>query len=77
MQQNLNFRIGSMKVITTNLNSFIYIEAQSGGVTEEGDDDNGEEEGHHGGVSPVVRRDGVVQGGSSEMGHMTFVPFCA
>ena len=54
-------------MLNTNLNSFINIEAKSGGMTEEKDDDNGEEEGDHGGVSSVVVGDGVVQGGSSEM----------
>ena len=45
----------------TNLNSFINIEAQPGGVTEKEDDNDGEEQGNHGGVSAVVVGDGVVQ----------------
>ena len=45
----------------TNLNSFINIEAQPGGVTEKEDDNDGEEQGNHGGVSAMVVGDGVVQ----------------
>lgn len=63
--------------VLQHLNSFINIEAKSGGMTEEKDDDNGEEEGNHGGVSPVVVGDGIVQGGSfSNCGIYEIVKNC-
>ena len=59
-------------MLNTNLNSFVNIEAKSGGMTQKKYDDNWEEESDHGGVSSVVVGDGVVQGGSSEMVEIRF-----
>ena len=48
------------------LNSFIDVEGEPGGVAEEERDDDGEEHGSHGGVPAVALGNAVVYQGGSE-----------